>query len=121
MTATIVWTTSPDKLARAIGNYGNNLTDAVFNLLKGFGPEVQGHMKQTALWTDRTGEARQNLFTEARQEGDDAVLYLITRAAHGKWLEIVLFRYAGRLEVIRPTMDLYAQRIMTQIAFKLAS
>lgn len=113
--AGIKWYSTPNDLGKRCIKYGDDQIDALVNRMDVRSLEIQAHMKRARPWNDRTGEARIKLHSEGVKEGDKAVIYLVTRAPHGVFLEQVLFRYAGRLEIIRPTMDMYAQRIMNEL------
>lgn len=65
-------------------------------------PVFEGHMRQTAPWRDRTGNARNGL--KAKHEAEPMVshtMVLYHSMPYGYWLEV---RWSGRYAVIGPTM-----------------
>lgn len=69
-----------------------------------------GHMKTTAPWTDRTGNARNGLGSDvgwiARKSHQ---IKLFHRMPYGIFLET---RWAGRYAIIRPTIELFGPDTM---------
>lgn len=65
-------------------------------------PVVENHMKTTAPWTDRTGNARNGLAARAYAEGDEIGIVLYHQVDYGVYLET---RFGGRYAVIQPTID----------------
>lgn len=71
---------------------------------------IEAHMKVTAPWTDRTGNARAGLFAKAGHEkGKWHWIDLGHRVPYGIWLEI---RWGGRYAVVFPTLLIYGPKIM---------
>lgn len=71
---------------------------------------IEAHMKLTAPWTDRTGNARAGLFAKAGHErGQRHWIDLGHRVPYGIWLEI---RFGGRFSVVFPTLLVYGPKIM---------
>lgn len=118
---TIKWYQTPNDLGKRIVKYGDGQKAAVLAYAKDKAPEIRDHMKTNRRWTDRTHEARLKLNSEAEADGDKAIIWLVTGAPHGVFLEQVIFRHAGHLEIIRPTMDLYAQRMMDELRRRYAA
>ena len=71
--------------------------------------ELQGHMKQYAPWTDRTGEARRRLSGTASKQSS---IYRIT-LAHGVDYGIMLEQaHEKRYAIIEPTIRLEGPKVM---------
>lgn len=64
--------------------------------------------KSNAPWEDRTGMARESLFTEVYQEGAEVILTLGHGVDYGQWLELI---QNGRFAIIMPTLEQFAQQI----------
>lgn len=75
-----------------------------------FAPQVENYMKTHAVWTDRTGNARNGLAARAYHEGDEIGIVLYQQVDYGLWLEIA---NAGRFAIIQPTIDAMAPQVMT--------
>ena len=119
--AGIKWYQTPNDLGKRVVKYGAGQQDALLRYAKDKAPEIRDHMKTNRRWTDRTHEARLKLDSQAEADGDKVVIHLVTGAPHGVFLEQVIFRYAGHLEIIRPTMDTYAVRIMDDLRRRYAA
>ncbi len=64
----------------------------------------ESRMKESAPWTDRTGEARSGLFGEAEPYGGGAFIHLGGTAPHQPFLELGT-RYMAPRSIIVPTAD----------------
>lgn len=68
------------------------------------------HMKTTAKWTDRTGNARNGLGSHVEWEPKKLhVIRLFHRVTYGIFLEI---RWAGRYAIIGPTIEKFGPDTM---------
>ena len=72
-------------------------------------PNVEGHARSTALWTDRTGNARGSLTARAFARGHTHGIRLSHGVPYGIWLEV---RFAGRYAVIDPTIQHMGPKVM---------
>lgn len=110
---TIAWSVDPVALGKAIERqYADELLRRIRRLMAEAAPQAEAHMKTTAPWRDRTGQARKLLMAQTVDDGDHITLYLIHGAAHGIWLEL---RYGGKYAVIVPTTHEFAARIRTRL------
>jgi hypothetical protein len=78
---------------------------------------LSNEMKQNAPWTDRSGAARQTLYTEVQpptpaQVTDMIELMLWHGVDHGVFLEL---KNAGRFAIINPTLDQAAPRVWADV------
>lgn len=114
-------------MARANASFTFNDTTLRRNLLE-LGPKVDGYIhavvdysgqqalsyaKQTAPWTDRTGNARNGLSVDI--EWKPMIFHqiiLFHRMSYGIWLEL---RWAGKYAVIAPTIRRYGPETMRLI------
>lgn len=65
-------------------------------------------MKNSAPWTDRTGNARSGLFTATKKEGKKYFILLSHTASYGIWLEV---RFSGRYAIIVPALEDVVQEL----------
>lgn len=64
--------------------------------------EIENQMKVQAPWTDRTGNARNSIYSFAITEGDETIIYSGIGVDYGKWLEIA---HEKRFAIVKPTID----------------
>ncbi|MCA9874535.1 MAG: hypothetical protein H6659_18665 [Ardenticatenaceae bacterium] len=105
------WVRPPSELAKAVEKYGDRVFVAILAVAQHIATQAQNDMRRNASWTDRTGNARNGLFSTANRAARDVVvLYLSHGTAiwYGVFLET---RYAGKYAIIIPTM----QRILPQL------
>lgn len=104
--AGIVWKQgqSPRDLAMRIEKqYGvDKHVAAAAALAASFEPRLKAYAKANAPWTDRTGNARQTLFSVTDVEKERVTLYLSHRVDYGKWLELC---NAGRYAIVMKTLE----------------
>jgi hypothetical protein len=76
-------------------------------------PEIEAWMKQNAIWTDRTGNARQTLNTEVRQLGATMVeIRLAHGVEYGQYLE---YSNAATYAIITPALDFWAPVVWADV------
>jgi len=103
MSAGIVWKTSPSDLAEALeGMYHDKVVAAVGVLMTLFAGKIEAYAKANAPWTDRTGNARQTLFTVVDLATDMVTLYLSHGMEYGKFLELC---NSGKYAIIMPALQ----------------
>lgn len=61
-----------------------------------------GYARTHAPWTDRTSNARNGLFAKAERDRPYYRIIIAHGVPYGIWLEV---RFAGRYQIIRPTVD----------------
>jgi len=98
----LVWQVPPDTLARNVGDYAERLLSAVFDLAQYFAAKIEAYAKQHAIWTDRTGNARQGLTARAFKEATSVTILLWHSMAYGIWLEVA---NAGKYAIILKTLE----------------
>ena len=98
-----------DEMLKALDDYERRVLKAVEEVAKYFAPVIEGYAKDEAPWTDRTGNARQSLFTAVEVAEDVVNLYLSHHVEYGFWLE---FAMAGKYAIIWPTLEAHFDEIM---------
>jgi hypothetical protein len=100
----IVWAAgrSPADLAKALDLYERKAMAAVAALAKYFEPVLEHYAKSHRPWTDRTGNARQTMFSVSEMAGDVVRLYLSHGMEYGKWLELC---NNGKYAVVMRTLE----------------
>lgn len=81
-------------------------------------PEIENWMKKNAPWTDRTGNARQALFSDVMDITNSAVIILLGHGVeYGIFLELA---NAGRYAIVMPALDHFLPRIWADVRRGLA-
>lgn len=70
---------------------------------------LEGYMKQNAVWTDRTGEARRRLSGKCEKVENGIRITLAHGVDYGMWLEIA---HEKRYAIIEPTIRLKSQEVL---------
>ena len=76
--------------------------EAVYALVRYFEPVLENYAKAHRPWADRTGNARQTLFSVSEMAGDVVRLYLSHGMEYGKWLELC---NSGRYAIVMRTLE----------------
>jgi hypothetical protein len=96
-------------LLNGLDGYARRMEELPYQICTYFAPTVEGAAKEDAVWTDRTGNARQSLRGVAERLGKGAAaLYLYHGMDYGKHLEL---KYQGRYAVIMATLERYYPEI----------
>jgi hypothetical protein len=78
-----------------------------------FATKVESVARQNAPWTDRTGNARQGLFTKTFHEPFKShAIVLAHSVPYGIWLEV---RWSGKYAVIDPTIQSQGRAMMAAL------
>lgn len=76
-------------------------------------PEIEAWMKQNAVWTDRTGNARQTLHTEVEDLSLDMVQITLDHGvSYGVFLELA---NAGTYAIIAPALDYWGPQVWSDV------
>lgn len=102
--ATIDWGGTDRAMKKRIGQYGEAVKQAAFNLAQYWAPNLESYAKMNRPWTDRTSNARQGLWSKAFtvNDGDTVVIILSHGVYYGRFLEL---SNAGRYAIIMPTLQ----------------
>jgi hypothetical protein len=101
---------SPRDLAKAIERkYGvSKHVAAAGALATSFSPKLEAHAKRHAPWTDRTGNARQTLFSVVDVQKDKVILYLSHGVEYGVFLELC---NEGRYAIVMKTLQAHYPQV----------
>ncbi len=99
--ATIRWT-GVAQMQTNCTVYADKVNDAIHAVANYFKPVLETDAKQNAPWTDRTGNARQALYSDVMDLAQDVVmLFLAHGMNYGLFLEV---RWSAKYAVIWPTI-----------------
>lgn len=106
-----VWTS--DTLTPGLIGFSLKLDTVLGALMEYEETKVQDHMRSSAPWTDRTGNARQGLFAKAfKADGSHGIVCYHTMP-YGIWLEV---KSSGQYAVIVPTIQAEGVRVMRSVS-----
>ena len=112
--AGIRWTVPPQAAWEALaGNYRAAIERGIVAIAQRWSPEIENYMKANAPWTDRTGNARQALYTEVNHV--TGVMVEIILAGGVEYMIFLELRNAGRFAIINPSLDYFAPRIWNDV------
>jgi len=105
----------PDKVFTAgFDAYIGTVNMAIHDLMLSFAPRIEAWMKENALWTDRTGNARQSLASELETLADGyGVLF-----GFGNNIEYAVFlEFAnqGRFAIVSRALDYWSPIIFAEV------
>lgn len=112
--AGIMWTVPPEQafpeLTRA---YVQAVQHGIHAIAQRWAPEIENYMRANAPWTDRTGNARQALYTAVEQVAGQMVTIILAHGVeYGIYLEL---SNAGRYAIVNPSLDYFAPRIWADV------
>lgn len=99
-------------IARNLGRLDDQIDkrlDVVFHYETAHGA---GYMKSNAPWTDRTGAARNGLYTEFSKHGSTREILFSHSVAYGIWLEVA---NSGDYQIILPSIRVIGRDTMEQL------
>lgn len=108
------WQTTPTQaFVPGVTEYVAAIHRGVLAIANLYAPEIEAYMKANAIWTDRSGNARQTLNADANDVAMDMVQIIL---AHGMEYGIFLeLANAGRYAIIGPTLDVFGPRIWADV------
>jgi len=108
------WETPPEEAFPEMADaYVSAIHEGVRAVAQRWAPEIETWMKQHAPWTDRTGNARQTLYTEVE---DVANLMVNLILSHGVYYGIFLeLKNAGKSAVVNPALGHFAPKIWADV------
>lgn len=107
------WDVRPEKVfVSGMQAYTAEIIAAVTQLLMAYAPRIEAWMKENALWTDRTGNARQTLYAEAGELLAGAYVAFDYGVDYGFWLE---YANGGKYQIIAPALDKFGAEIWADV------
>jgi len=108
------WKVSPEKTFPELADaYISAIHRGIRAIADRRAPEIANWMKDNAPWTDRTGNARQTLWTEVTDVANKMVTIMLS---HGVYYGIFLeLNNAGRYAIIDPALDHFAPVIWSDV------
>lgn len=101
------------QLRNNLGQWLSRVDSAALAAAKDGGKEMESWMKTNARWQDITGQARQGLGVHVQHTAGSGIeITAFNSAPHGVFLEL---RWGGRYAIIRPAVDYFARRIISQV------
>ena len=110
--ASVKWTIPPSTLARNLDGWVDRMLAAAFALAQVFAARIEAHAKTNAVWTDRTGNARQGLTARAFRSAAGFTIVLFHGMSYGIWLEVA---NAGRFAIIMKTLQNFYGPLMAAL------
>lgn len=92
--------------------YANAIHAAIVQLAERYAVEIEAWLKENAPWIDRTGNARQTLYSEALDFVDVVVIVMSHGVTYGVFLELA---HGGSYAVITPALDHFIPRIWRDV------
>ena len=107
------WQVEPEAAFVEFANeYSKALHTAVYQLALRYAPEIETWMKTNAVWTDRTGDARQTLGSEVIELTEAVVIAFGHGVDYGIFFETM---QAGRFAIVTPALDFFAPKIWADV------
>ncbi len=94
--------------------YIGEVENAVFEIFMKYKPQIENYAKANKPWKDRSGNAKQGLFSLVDRVPRQSVSITISHGVidYGIWLET---RWAGRWAILLPTISYFEPRILADI------
>lgn len=100
------WIVSPEQAFGALyDDYARRIYRGIEAIFKRRAPEIEAWMKANAEWADRTGNARQSLYTDVETLLTEIALVMDHGVEYGKWLELA---HQGRYAIVTRALDHWA-------------
>jgi hypothetical protein len=97
----LTWEIPPSVLADGAQAYGRRVQDAIVATARIIEPRLEAHAKDTARWTDRTGNARAGLSTATVIASTLVEVFLFHTMDYGIFLEVA---HAGKYAALYPSV-----------------
>jgi hypothetical protein len=112
--AGFTWQVRPDRAWGALAaNYRAAIERGIVGIANRWAPEIENYMKANAPWTDRTGNARQGLYTAVNHAVGSMVEIILSHGVdYGYWLEV---KNGGAYAVVNPALDYFGPRIWADV------
>lgn len=101
------------KLADGISSFDKKFQTALMMYADTKSVELKSYMKKNRPWTDRTGQAKRMLDTEAQKTITGAKIALSHGVDYGIWLELA---HEKRFAIIEPTIRLKGPEVINGLS-----
>ncbi len=110
----IRWDVPPEEAWGDLADeYITALHAGVLAIAQRWAPEIENWMRDNAPWTDRTGNARQTLYTAVRQVANEMVELILSHGMdYGVFLET---KNMGRYAIIAPALDEFGPKLWADV------
>lgn len=105
-------TRSINQINDKIMKWGDRLYDVVKAIIDNNFIQAENHARQTAPWTDRTGNARRSIASVDDSQPGIVRYHLIIGVDYGIWLEV---SNQGKYRILVPTMTIFEARIIQNL------
>jgi hypothetical protein len=109
---TFRWISTPEQLAKNVGDYGQRVLKAILALGQVFAQRIAAYAKGNAPWTDRTGNARQGLTGLCIPAATGFTIYLFGTVFYQIYLELA---HGGAYAIILRSMEAHYGPLMAAI------
>lgn len=111
---TFEWESDPEQVMGTLAqDYSRAIHVGIFAIAQSYAPEIENWMRANAPWTDRTGNARQSLWSDVNEVANMTVELIMSHGVdYGKWLELL---HSGRYAIITPALDHFAPKIWADV------
>jgi len=108
------WIRPPEQaLSELTEAYVSAIERGILKIAQAYAPQIADWMKANAPWTDRTGNARQTLYTEVNHVVKSMVEIILSHGmSYGVYLEL---NNAGRYAIIDPAIDHWAPILWSEV------
>ena len=110
------WDIPPDEAFEELAlAYADTIYRTIYWFIRDYATEIESWMKQNAPWTDRTGNARKELFADVRTLADNTILLLISHGENISYSTFLELANGGQYSIIGPALDFHTPIIFNEI------
>lgn len=108
------WETDPEvAFVELAQEYWAAIHHGIYQLAQRYAPEIENWMKSNAPWQDRSGGARQTLFSDVEDIAGTMIDLIMSHGVeYGRFLEM---NYGGRWAIVGPALDYFAPKIWADV------
>lgn len=117
MSDIITWSTNPaDALAAHVQARVDAMEAEIVALANSLTDQIMVWMKQNARWTDRTGAARQGLYSDVEHMAREVVSILLSHNVTIDYAWFLEYAHAGRFAILGDTIDFWTPIFLRGVA-----
>ena len=113
------WQRPPQEIQRNIARYAGQIRGGLLALAQEIAEDAEAEMESDAPWTNRTGDARRELFSTAVQVNQELIRLYLSHGPdifYGVFLEL---KNAGRFAIVGPTWEKYLSIVERRVKQKM--